>query len=88
VLDPNQAFESKYINYTAVTKSGREIGGIIAAETANSITLRNAGGTDEVVLRSDLQELTSSRLSLMPEGFENLLKPQDMADLIAHMRNR
>jgi len=88
ILDPNQAFETKYINYTALTKSGREISGIIASETPNSITLRNAGGTDETILRSDIKELTSSRLSLMPEGFENTLKPQDMADLIAFIRSR
>src|SRR6266542_3255081 len=87
-LDPNQAFETKYINYTAITKSGRELSGIIAAETPNSITLRNAGGTDETILRSDIDELTSSRLSLMPEGFEKALKPQDMADLIACIRSR
>ncbi|HYT59053.1 MAG TPA: c-type cytochrome, partial [Haliangiales bacterium] len=88
ILDPNQAFETKYINYTAITKSGRELSGIIAAETPNSITLRNAGGTDETILRSDIDELTSSRLSLMPEGFEKALKPQDMADLIACIRSR
>ena len=88
ILDPNQAFETKYINYTAATKSGRELSGIIAAETPNSITLRNAGGTDETILRGDIKELTSSRLSLMPEGFENTLKPQDMADLIAFIRSR
>ena len=86
ILDPNQAFETKYINYTALTKGGREISGIISAETPNSLTLRNAGGKDEVVFRSDIQELNSSRLSLMPEGFESVVKPQDMADLIAFIR--
>lgn len=88
ILDPNQAFESRYINYTAATRNGRELTGIIVAETPNSLTLRNAVGADEVVLRSDLKELASSRLSLMPEGFENALKPQDMADLIAFLRAR
>jgi len=88
ILDPNQAFETKYINYSAVTKSGREFSGVITAETPNSITLRSAGGADETILRNDLKELTSSKLSLMPEGFENILKPQDMADLIAYIRSR
>ena len=76
------------MNYTAVTKSGRELSGIIAAETPNSITLRNTGGADEVILRSDLKELTSSKLSLMPEGLETILKPQDMTDLIAYIRSK
>jgi putative heme-binding domain-containing protein len=88
ILDPNQAFETKYINYTVRTKSDREISGIIAAETPSGITLRNAGGTDETILRGDIKELTSSRLSFMPDGFENALTPQDMADLIANIRIR
>jgi putative heme-binding domain-containing protein len=88
ILDPNQAFETKYINYTAVTKSDRDVSGIIATETPNSITLRNAGGTDETILRTDIKELTSSRLSFMPEGFETTLTPQDMADLISWIRTR
>ena len=88
ILDPNQAFETKYINYMVLTKSDREISGVIAAETPNSVTLRNAGGTEETILRGDIKELTSSRLSFMPDGFENTLTPQDMADLIACIRSR
>src|SRR5262249_39982702 len=83
ILDPNQAVEARFVNYNAVTKSDRELSRIIAAETPNSVTLRTAGGTEETILRSDLKELTASGLSLMPEGFEKTLKPQDLADLIS-----
>ena len=85
ILDPNQAVEARYVNYKAVTRTEREISGVIAAETATSITVRSPGGAEEVILRSDLTELTSSGLSLMPEGFENALNPQQMADLIAYI---
>ncbi len=85
ILDPNQAVEARYVNYTAVTKSGREASGIITTETANNITLRAAAGLEEIILRTDLKELTSSGLSIMPEGFEKTMKPQDMADLLAHI---
>ena len=87
ILDPNQAVESRYVGYTAVTKSGRELSGIIVAESPHSITLRNATSAEEVILRSDLNELTASGLSLMPEGFEKSFKPQDFADLIAYLTN-
>jgi putative heme-binding domain-containing protein len=83
ILDPNQSVEVRYVNYTAVTKSEREISGILTAETANSITLRAPGGRDETLLRSDLSQFTSSGLSLMPDGLEKALTPQDLADLLA-----
>jgi putative membrane-bound dehydrogenase-like protein len=83
ILDPNQTVEVRYVNYTAVTKNEREISGILTAETANSITLRAPGGREETLLRSDLSQFTSSGLSLMPDGLEKALTPQDMADLLA-----
>lgn len=86
ILDPNQAVEARYINYTALTKNDREVNGVIATETPNSITMRNLGGAEETILRSDLKELKSSGLSLMPEGLESALKSQDMADLIAYLK--
>jgi putative heme-binding domain-containing protein len=83
ILDPSRAIEANYTAYTAVTRDGRELTGIIGDETPNSITLRMPGGIQETILRSDLTRLTASKLSLMPEGFEIALKPQDIADLIA-----
>ena len=87
ILDPNQAVEARYVNYTAVTKDDRELSGIIATETANSITLRSPAG-EETILRADLSQLTSSGMSLMPEGFEKILTPRDVADVIAYIRKK
>jgi putative heme-binding domain-containing protein len=88
VLDPNQAVEARYVSYNVATKNGRELSGIISAETATSLTLRSQGGTEEVLLRGDIAELRSSGVSLMPEGLENVLKPTDMADLLAFVRSK
>ena len=86
ILDPNAAVESRYLAYTAETKSGREFTGIITAETPNNIVMKSADGTEETILRTDLKSLTGSGLSLMPEGLENALKPQDLADILAFIR--
>jgi putative heme-binding domain-containing protein len=83
ILDPNRAVEARYVNYTALTRDDREWSGIINSESGNSITLRAPGGREETLLRSELKGLTSSGLSLMPEGLEKLLTPQDMADLLS-----
>jgi len=86
ILDPNAAVEARYLGYTAETKSGREFTGIITAETPNNLVMRGADGTEETILRTDLKQLLGSGLSLMPEGMEAALKPQDMADLLAFIR--
>jgi putative membrane-bound dehydrogenase-like protein len=86
ILDPNQAVDPIYTAYTVTLKDDREFTGILASETPNSITLRLPGGAEEVIQRSDVQEVRGSGRSLMPEGFETGLKPQDLADLIAYIQ--
>ncbi|HXG46817.1 MAG TPA: HEAT repeat domain-containing protein, partial [Methylomirabilota bacterium] len=88
ILDPNQAVEWRYVAYQAETRSGHEVTGIITAETPSSVTLRTAAGREETLLRSDLVRFNSSKLSLMPEGFEQILPPPAMADLVAFLRQR
>jgi putative membrane-bound dehydrogenase-like protein len=87
VLDPNRAVEARYVGYTATTKGGVVFTGVLAGETGNSITLVGQDGQKKTVLRSDLEELTSSGKSAMPEGLEQQVKPQEMADVIAHVRS-
>jgi putative membrane-bound dehydrogenase-like protein len=86
VLDPNRAVESKFLNYVAETKAGTIYTGLLASETGNSITLRGPEGKEQVVLRADLEELVGTSKSTMPEGIEKDLRPQDLADIIAHVR--
>ena len=85
ILDPNRAVEEKFIQYVAVTADGRVLTGIIASETGNSITLVTGEGKEEVILREELQSLTRSGISQMPEGLEADLDPQKFADLIAYL---
>ncbi|MHB1426648.1 MAG: PVC-type heme-binding CxxCH protein [Gemmataceae bacterium] len=88
IFDPNRAVEARYVGYTAITKGGRSYSGVLAAETGNSIALVGADGKKIDILRGDLDELTSTGKSAMPEGLEKEIKPQDLADLIAHVRSQ
>jgi putative heme-binding domain-containing protein len=83
ILDPNRAVEARYINYLAVLESGQTVTGLIASETSTSLTLVGADGKRHEILRRDLQELTSTGKSVMPEGVEKDLSQQDIADIIA-----
>jgi putative membrane-bound dehydrogenase-like protein len=83
ILDPNRAFESRYGNFALATTDGRVLSGLIASETAAALTLRRQEGKEDVVLRRDIEELTASGQSIMPEGLEKDLSHKDVADVIA-----
>ena len=87
ILDPNRAVEPKYVNYTAETADLETFAGIIAEESANSITILGPHPTKKTILRTQLESLRSTNLSMMPEGMETAFKtPQEMADMIAFVR--
>jgi putative heme-binding domain-containing protein len=85
VLDPNRAFETKYTAFSIATVDGRVLNGLVASESATAVTLRRQDGKEDVLLRSQIEEMAASGQSLMPEGVEKDLKPGDLADLIAFL---
>jgi putative membrane-bound dehydrogenase-like protein len=86
VLDPNAVIEPRFVNYQVRTHDGRWLSGVMKSETANALTLVAGNGATETIARPDVKEIRASSLSMMPEGFETALSPQQMADLIAHLK--
>lgn len=87
ILDPNRAVDNNYFAYTVAMQDGRVLTGIITAETASSITLKQPEGKIEVILRTEIDELKGSGLSLMPIGVEKNINVDEMADLITFLKN-
>ncbi len=88
LLDPNRAFESRYVQYLVELKDGRSLSGLITSETASAITVRGQEGREEVVPRADIERMAGSGKSLMPEGLEKDLTPEQVSDLFAFLRSK
>jgi putative membrane-bound dehydrogenase-like protein len=87
ILDPNREVAPAYLNYNVALNDGRIVSGVISDESANALTLKRAEGVTELVPRSQIEAVSSTGQSLMPEGLEKGLQPQDFADLIAYLRS-
>ncbi len=86
ILDPNREVSPNFALYLVETNDGRTLSGLISSETAGNLSLKRADGGTDTVLRSEIKSLTSSGISLMPEGLEAAITPQQMADLIAYLK--
>ena len=86
ILDPNRQVSPDFISYMAATNDGQVYVGTIATETASQITLRQADGREAAIARGKITTLQSTGRSLMPDGLEAAMTPQDLADLIAFLR--
>ena len=85
ILDPSFEIQPNYTNYLVVAKDGRVLDGLLIGETAHTVTLR--GEYDDVTIpREAIEQIRPSEVSLMPEGLEQDLDHQALADVIAYLR--
>lgn len=82
IIDPNREVAPAFASYEAETKDGESVTGILASETASAVLLRQAGGVQKELARANIVSLRSEGRSLMPEGLEEGLTAQEMADLL------
>ena len=85
VLDPSLVIGPSYQATTVATTDGRTLTGLVVEEGANQVVLKLQGGKLETIPRGQIEEVTQSALSLMPEGMEGQLKAQEVADLFAFL---
>jgi len=85
LLDPNREVKPKFLAYVVVLNNGKTVTGMIEKETANSLTIRRPDGTQAEIRRADIDELSSTGLSFMPEGLEKQIDRQAMADLLSYL---
>ena len=85
IVFPSASFARGYEPFTVATDEGQVISGIIARETADAIYLFNNSRVEVRVSRSSIESLSQSAVSIMPEGMDVQLGPQELADLIAFL---
>jgi putative heme-binding domain-containing protein len=85
VFDPSLVIGTAYQAVTVETSKGRSVTGIMVEDSARRLVLKTQGGKLETVPRNEVEEMNVSRVSLMPEGIEKQLRPQEIADLFAFL---
>jgi uncharacterized protein len=88
VFDPSRSVEGNYKAYTANLLDGRVISGLLASETRTSVELLDAENKRHPISRDDLESLKESPKSLMPEGFEKQMKPEEIIDLLEFLTQK
>ena len=86
ILDPSASIEPRFVNYVVTAKDGTMYDGVLANETPGAMTLRGGPDGDVTILRSKIAEVRASAMSLMPDGLEEKMSKQDLADLLAYLR--
>lgn len=86
ILDPNLSIADGYDLWTIELHSGESVQGLISSETPNAITINNHGGQKTVIDRKNIKSLKALGMSSMPAGLEAEIDQQQMADLLAFIK--
>ncbi len=88
ILDPSRSVEGNFRRYTVLTADGKVIAGMLAAESLAAIEIIDAEGKKQSISRDDVESITATNKSLMPEGLEEQLKEPQMTDLLEFLTNK
>ena len=88
ILDPSKEIKEGYQAYRAVTTSGQIVTGLRVSQNDKEVVLRDATGKEVRIAAKDLDELTVSKKSLMPDDVVKHLSFNEFLDLVAFLRDR
>jgi putative heme-binding domain-containing protein len=86
VVNPGAVIRAPFLQYAAVTRGGRVVVGLLAAQDNAAVTMVDARGERTTVPRAEIEELRELPTSIMPEGLLKPLDPQAVRDLFRYLQ--
>ena len=86
IVYPSASIARYHEVVNVLTKDGAVVSGLVVRETAREMFLSSAEGVVQSVPYRDIKQARYSNASLMPEGLDQLLKPEEIADLVTYLK--
>ena len=72
---------------TVVTTVGDDYSGVVRRDSPAEVILATGPETEVRVARADIVEMRHGKVSIMPQGLEEQLSKQELADLVTFLKN-
>lgn len=86
IIYPSSGINFGYEGYMARMKDGSVYQGYITSQTEDEINLRMMGGVDQLIERSQMDQLEPMEASLMTPNLQSVMSKQELVDLVEYMR--
>ena len=86
IVLPSASIVRDYDTQNILTVDGAMVSGLLVSEDSSNVTLQQATGETVVVSADDIEQRSPHPVSIMPTGYGETLSPQQLADLVAYLR--
>lgn len=86
IVFPSASFVRSYEPLVVATRGGEDYSGVVRRDAADELVLATGPGVEVRIARSDVAELRPGKLSVMPQGLDEQLSTQELADLMAFLK--
>lgn len=88
ILQPNRSIADGFELWQLELTDESSLSGVISSEGPSSMTISMAGGQEKTINRTEIKSLSAYEQSAMPENLQAQMNPQEMADLLAYLKNK
>jgi type 1 glutamine amidotransferase len=85
IREPSAALNPDHLAYTVVLKSGKILTGVPRSAGEGRLVLGDNTGKEVTLRHDEIEEMTPSNVSIMPEGIDKALGPDKMRDLLTFL---
>jgi putative heme-binding domain-containing protein len=82
ILNPNAEVAPQYMAFEVDTHDDESFTAVLGEESPTHVTLKMAGGLSRTISRKAVKGMRSNGRSLMPEGLQEGMSANQMADLL------
>ncbi len=87
IVYPSASFVRSFEPMIVLTKDGDNYCGVVRKDSADEVMLVTGPETEVHIARADIVEMRQGTVSLMPQGLDTQLSIQELADLVAFLKN-
>ena len=86
ILFPSASFVRSYEPMIVTTRDDEQFSGVVRKDAADEVILGTGPGAQMRIARADISDARPGKVSVMPQGLEEQLTPQELADLLAFLK--
>ena len=86
IVLPSASFVRSYESVAVVTADGLTYNGLLRKDVADEVVLVKSPTEEIRIPRENIEEMRPGAVSIMPQGLDQQLTPQELADLVAFLQ--